>query len=255
MELERPGATIHYERWGETGPLVVLVNGHTRPLNDFRMLGRHLVEQGFRVAALDNRGAGQTTTSKAFVLDDMADDVLALVEGPFKLLGISMGGFISQTVALKAPERVESLVLVSTASRQGAIRRDDTPWVPDVEAVGRKLAPYFTADFAQRNAMLVKSMAKQIAQAVKDGDYAVRSEAQKTAVKGFDAYDRLSAIKAPTLVVHGEDDLIVPASAGREMARAIPGARFSGLPGAGHLLLAERPKELYALVAAHFQGT
>lgn len=260
--LSRPGALVHYEIWGEelgqSAPWVTLVNGHTRPLNDFRMLGKHLVGQGFRVIALDNRGAGQTQVTEPFTLATMAEDVAALWSahgiGKTHLLGVSMGGFISLTLALSRPSQLARLALVSTAADQTKIRRDDQPWTTDLAQVHAKLAPYFTADFARRNEVLVKSMVKQIAKNVETGAFARHSDLQKDAARGFDVRERLNAVRAPTLVVHGDEDEIVPPEAGEELARGIPGAELKLLPGAGHLLLAERPKELYGLVSDWFRG-
>jgi pimeloyl-ACP methyl ester carboxylesterase len=253
--IERPSAKLNYETWGPTPPRVTLINGHTRPLNDFRLLGRHLAEQGVGVLALDNRGAGATEVNGPFTLADLAGDVVALwdhLEMPVTdLLGISMGGFIAQTLALGRPDRVRRLILVSTAGSANGLRRDDTPWSQDPAAVERKLAPYFTAAFAERNAVLVKSMAKQIAKAVAEGDYVKRSDMQRDALAGFDVRGRLAAgIKAKTLIIHGTEDRIIPVAAAEELQALIPGARLEALAGAGHLLLAERPKELYALVHA-----
>ena len=257
-QLDRPTATIHYEVWGEAGNWVTLVNGHTRPLNDFRMLGRHLAGQGYQVLALDNRGAGRTETAGPFTLADMADDVLALWDTlgvtQSHLLGVSMGGFIALSLALAHSTRVRRLVLVSTAMSQELIYRDDSRWEADPARVEAKLAPYFTEDFRRRNSVLVKSMVKQIAKAVAEGGFAERSEQQRRAIAGFDVASQLGGLQVPTLVIHGVDDRIIPVAAARALEAAIPDARLALLPGAGHLLLAERPKELYALVGDWLQG-
>jgi pimeloyl-ACP methyl ester carboxylesterase len=170
-----------------------------------------------------------------------------------------MGGFIAQTLAMDFPQRVGRLILVSTAMHQRSIRVDERPWERDVAKVEAKLALYFTRKFAERNAMLVKSMAKQIAKAVEDGRFGENSELQKRAVAGFDSAIRIARgeILAGTLVIHGGEDEIIPASAARETQRALlaGGTRDATLelfPGAGHLLLAERPKELYQTVARWF---
>jgi 3-oxoadipate enol-lactonase/4-carboxymuconolactone decarboxylase len=260
-KLERPGAVINYEVWtDEAGPApvgaVTLVNGHTRPLNDFRMLGRSLASRGLRVVALDNRGAGLTEHTAPFTLADMAGDVLAVLDAEgvrtTHLLGISMGGFITQTVAHRWPTRVARLIQISTAAHAGFIRKDEAPWSADVDATAAKLAAYFTTDFATRNAMLVKSMAKQIAKAVADGDYTPRAEAQRAAIAGYDGRPFLGDITAEALVIHGDQDAIIPLSAGEALAHGLARARLEILTGSGHLLLAERPRDLYDLVGEFF---
>ena len=261
MELRRDGATINYEAWGDlagAGRWVMLVNGHTRPLNDFRMLGRNLAERGFRVLALDNRGAGKTDVSRDFTLTDMVDDVVALLDehavGEASVAGISMGGFISQTMAVTYPERVARLALISTAASQAKIVLDERPWSTDLADVGVKMAPYFTAEFAKRNDVLVKSMMKQIVKAVEEGKFAERSEMQRRAVKGFDMRNRLDLVRCPTLIVHGVEDAIIPIAAGEELAGLIPTSRLETVKAAGHLLLAEKPRELYQLIGDFFSA-
>lgn len=260
-KISVPGATINYEIWQpeeaqQNADWVTLVNGHTRPLNDFRMLGKKLVEQGFRVIALDNRGAGLTVTERAFTLADMCDDVRALwsthTVHATNLLGISMGGFIAESLALESPEYVERLVLVSTASRHEGISPDERPWSTDITQTQAKLSAYFTPQFAEKNAMLVRSMAKQIASQVESGKFAEHSRMQRQALAGFDVTDRLFSIAAPTLVIHGTEDGVIPFSEGELLAKKIPGAQLAKVESAGHLLLAEAPANLYQLVAGFF---
>ncbi len=251
--LRRDGATLNYEVWGESGPWVSMISGHTRPLNDYRMLGRHVVAQGWRVLALDNRGAGKTETARAFTFADMVADVAALwdelVVARSVVLGISMGGFIAQTLAAQAEARVAGLVLVSTAADQSRIVRDERPWTADLAEVGAKLAPYFTDDFARRNDVLVRSMIKQIAKNVSEGAFAAQSERQRQAVAGFTGLPPGKTLKQPAWIIHGQDDRIIPYDAALELAQALPQADLFTLPGAGHLLLAEKPQDLYRLVS------
>lgn len=255
-ELKRPGASLHYEVWGDSGPWVTLINGHTRPLNDFRLLGRFLRERGLRILTLDNRGAGETVVEADFSLDDMVADVVALWQhvgaSKTRLLGISMGGFIAQKLAIEQPQRIERLALVSTAASQAWICNDDTPWSSDIEQVLAKLAPYFTHSFYQRNQMLVKSMAKQITKSVAQGDFVRRALLQKAAARSFDVRVRLQDIDCPTLVLHGQDDRVIPAQAAHELAGLLRASKLTVLPDAGHLLLAEKPKELYEAVSESF---
>lgn len=264
-KLSVPGAVINYEIWhpdggpaGRGADWVTLVNGHTRPLNDFRMLGRKLTEQGFSVLTLDNRGAGQTVTERPFTLADMCDDVRSLwTEHGVRatnLLGISMGGFIAETLALESPEYVTALILVSTAARHDSINGDDRPWSSDLAETQAKLSTYFTPQFAEKNAVLVRSMAKQITAQVEGGKFTEHSRLQRQALAGFDVTDRLFALAAPTLVIHGTEDAIIPLAAGASLAESISGARLETIAGSGHLLLAEAPTRLYQLVVDFFRS-
>ena len=251
-QLGVAGAVLNYESWGDSGAWVTLVNGHCRPLNDFRMLGRKLTECGYRVLALDNRGSGLTQTSAAFSFPDMSADVAALWEhleiGTTALLGISMGGLIAQALAggEATQSRVNRLFLVSTTLRQALIHRDRRPWSAEAAEVEDKLRPYFSAAFLERNLPLLQGMAKQIAKAVKQGHFAEQSQQQISAVRGLDLTETASRIRAPTHILHGAADEIIPLTAGVELQAHIKGASLEVFPNAGHLLLAEAPQALYA---------
>lgn len=254
--LEVHGASLNYEVWRQDGDeslgWITLINGHTRPLNDFRMLGKKLLERGFTVLAFDNRGAGLTTVSDGFSLSDMTSDVRALwkTEGVDKthLLGISMGGFLCQQLVTESRENVKKMILVSTAARHDGIARDDRPWSTDIEQTASKLSSYFTANFAEKNAALVKSMAKQIATQVEKGAFVSNSQLQRRALEGFDLRSELPGFDLPTLVIHGEDDAIIPVAEGEALAKLIRKSQFVKIAGVGHLLLAEAPAKLYDLV-------
>lgn len=248
----RVGATVHFEIWGESGPWVTLINGHLRPLTDFRMLGQRLVKAGFRVLALDNRGSGQTHVEQPFSLMDMVEDILSIWDHigceASHVLGISMGGFIAQTLALASVDRVRSLVLMSTAPDATVLRRDESSWDKDPEKVFAKLSRYFAPDFVRRNPLLVQSMAKQMARAAERGELQTQAALQRRAVADFNATSFLPKIMVPTLVVHGALDAVIALDSGRQLAAAVPGARLEVLPDTGHLILAERPKELLDLL-------
>lgn len=251
-QLDRTGAQLNYEVWGDGPVWLTLINGHTRPLTDFRLMGRKLTSHGLKILALDNRGAGETIAADGFTLEDMVDDIVALWDHEgieqSHVLGISMGGFIAQWLAAEYAERVGNLVLVSTAAGPAHIKSDDEPWSTDPDQVGQKLAPYFTGKFRVQNKLLVDAMVKQIVKAVREGDFAERGQAQRAAIQGYNGTQRLSEIKAPTLVVHGQDDGIIPFAAAEELASGIAQAKLHSFADAGHLLLAERPQPLFSAV-------
>jgi len=255
--LEVREALLNYEVWRSQDSSrklgwVTLVNGHTRPLNDFRMFGKKLVAHGFDVLAFDNRGAGLTTVSAGFSISDMTNDVRELWNAvgieKTHLMGISMGGFLCQLLAIESPSKLERMILVSTSSRHDSISSDERPWSTDIDLVFAKLATYFTPQFAERNAALVKSMAKQITLQVQKGAFVKNSQLQRQALDGFDITSRLSEVDVPVLVIHGEGDAIIPVEEGEALARNLKSAKLAKLPGVGHLLLAEAPVKLSELV-------
>ncbi|MEY4632374.1 MAG: 3-oxoadipate enol-lactonase [Pseudomonadota bacterium] len=256
--IDRPGATIFYETWGDgDGHWVTLINGHTRTTSDFRMLARHLAGRGFRVLSCDNRGSGQSEVSRDFQLPEMVDDIIAVwdAEGIQKshVLGISMGGMIAQWLSSHFPARVGRLVLVSTCPNRDFINDHGSyEWSGHQDAVQAKLARYFSSRFLAANQPLVNAMAKQMAQAAASGGpFLMNAGRQMKAMQGFDATSHLGQITAPTLIIHGAEDAIVPVSAGRILANGIYGAKLKEVPAAGHLLIAEIPSQLYELVSGH----
>lgn len=256
-QLIQNGAVIHYETWGEQGPWLTLLNGYTRSLKDFRLLGRHLQGLGFRILVLDNRGAGETNTDGPFSIKDLVGDVVALWNtlgiSCTGVLGISMGGFIAQTLALDYADYVRNLILISSAATDQWLGSNETPWSTDIEAVKTKLASYFAPSFVERNRLLIQSMAKQIATSVAEGDFADRAKLQKAAIRGFDTRSRLPTLRCPTLVLHGASDQVINKNAAFELSSLIPNCKLTILPEAGHLLLAEAPKSLYEIVGETFK--
>lgn len=252
--LERPNAKVFYETSGDHGSWVTLINGHTRTSKDFKLLVKHLVANGHRVLTLDNRGAGQTETSAPFTMQDMANDVIALWDhleiAQSHLLGISMGGMIAQLIAAKHPERVKRLILVSTAARKKWVDpHAEAGWGTTLDSVKTKLTYYFAASFIAKNKLLVEAMAKQILKEIEAGTFSEAAKSQREAMSHFEGFSYLSKILTETLIIHGREDRVMAPEAARELHEHIRYSRSEFIDGAGHLLLAEAPKELYNLVS------
>jgi pimeloyl-ACP methyl ester carboxylesterase len=251
--LERAGAKIYYEFIGELSDrLVTLVNGHTRSSSDFRMMARILGEAGIPSLLVDNRGAGKTEVSGPFTINDFCDDIVAIwdhhnIPGS-ALLGISMGGFISQGIAIHHPARVRKLILVSSAPEERFINPTGGGWISEGQHLETKMRTYFAPGFVDRNPVLFRTMVAQIRQAIDSGAFTARSDAQRQALRGAGWTSLLSQIKNPTLVVHGDQDLVIDVAAAHLLHREIQGSRLQIITGAGHLLLAEAPKDLYQIV-------
>jgi 3-oxoadipate enol-lactonase len=251
--LETNGAKIYYETHGAGGHWVTLINGHTRSSTDFRMMSRILVESGlFSVLLLDNRGAGRSESEGPFSIYDMCHDVQRLWDylgiATSSILGISMGGFIAQGLAISWPDRVKKLILVSTSSEERFIRQTGGAWVSEGTLLEDKMRSYFAPGFVERNPLLFSAMINQIRQAIESGKFKKNSDLQRHALRGASWTERLHEIICPTLVVHGEMDQVVEVKGAELLIQTIPGSRKCLLPNAGHLLLAEAPKELYRVV-------
>jgi pimeloyl-ACP methyl ester carboxylesterase len=174
--------------------------------------------------------------------------------GPVDLVGNSMGGFVVAELAIRFPRRVESLTLVSAAgiSNASAARapvmtfgRVATALTVNTVAAQRRAAARPGARSAAL-AMVVRYPSRL------DADFTYESMIIGTGKPGFldalgasldyDFRDRLPEIGAPTLVVWGEDDMIVPAQDAQEFERLIPGARRVMMADTGHVPMLERPE-------------
>jgi 3-oxoadipate enol-lactonase len=159
------------------------------------------------------------------------------------VIGASMGGMIAQEIALRHPQRVLSLILGCT-SYGGLLAR----W-PSVSYAPRKLPPADTPREQRELALVPLLYSPSTPMELIAEDLRIRSEC-KWSTRGFwgqfggilmwNSYRRLPRIKAPTLVVHGADDRLVPPVNGRVVARRIPGARFELIPNAGHVLVTDQ---------------
>lgn len=288
-QVQANGIALEYEDYGaRSAPALLLVMGLGAQLTLWPMeLVEALVERGFRTIRYDNRDiglSGKFEGAKApgmvkllalsrfgfkprvpYTLADMADDGIGLLDalgiGRAHIVGASMGGMIAQHMAFSHPERVLSLtsIMSTTGNRnlpsgsREAIRvLTKRPQSTDVEvlvehsikiahAIGSAVyRPDPEALRERTRAMVGRSfypagMPRQFAAIVADGD----------------RRDRLRGVTAPTLVIHGRDDPLVPHAGGEDTARSIAGARLKTVPGMGHDLPLELVEEIAEAIAAH----
>jgi 3-oxoadipate enol-lactonase len=164
---------------------------------------------------------------------------------------MSMGGMIAQELALAAPERVARLVLGCTHAgvahaapmpREAglAFALDTDDWALRM----RTLAPFAFAESVDP-ALLDAFIAKKSADVQDPDGYA----AQIQAVLAHDTAARLHEIRAPTLVLTGDDDRVIPGESSRLLVERIPGASLRVIPGTGHLFFIERLDDTLAILA------
>jgi pimeloyl-ACP methyl ester carboxylesterase len=254
---------MYYESRGR-GPAVLLVMGLGMTLSAWWRTVPVLAAS-FRVIAFDNRGVGRSApASLPYTVAQMADDAVAVLdaagEDAAHVYGISLGGMVAQEIALRHPDRLRALVLAATTpggtraiaprepvlsffARAAAMGAEETAWasVPFLyaERTRRRHADRIADDIARRVRFPVdpRAYGQQVAAAV-----------------GHSASARLEQIAAPTLVVHGEEDEVVPPDNGRVLAGAIPGAELRLLPRSGHLYVTDEPRadrEIARFLRAH----
>ena len=260
------GQELYYEVHGD-GPPLVLVMGIGYDSSIWTLAQLPVLSTQFQVILVDNRDAGRSSqATQPYQIADMADDLAGVLDAlgtaQSHLLGLSMGGMIAQEFALRHPDRLDRLVLAGTGAapaRNVVDPIDIWTWVKTRDATGevfggQQLVSLFSTAFA-RNHQAVQDTAELLA----SNPYPVGPEAyarQAAAYRRFDALERLFAITAPTLVVVGEQDLLTPPWIAREVADAIPGARFEVIRGDGssHLAAIERSDDFNRLVSDFLTG-
>jgi len=216
----------------------------------------------FDVVAYDHRGTGRSGTQNgAITTTDLAADALALLDGlqieRAHVLGFSMGGMVAQELALSAPRRVASLVLAATSAggTQSKPTSGDVVQALTMAVLSgdreRVLRTGFGLVVSQRYAASAENYASFAAAAREHPASIQMLMEQKDAVAAHDAYGRLRALAAPTLVIHGTEDRLLCWTNGDLLASLIPGARLEQLDGVGHLLYWEQPERVAQLVRDH----
>jgi len=242
---------IYYEEAGSGTPLVLLT-GLAGDIQGWAFQVRDLSPH-FRVIAPDNRGAGRTSApDRPYSIPQMADDVAALLDslGVAKahVLGFSLGGAVAQELALADPGLVDKLVLVNTmASIEGYVRTAIGAWVAarrsnmSREQLARLTAVWtYSPELLDDEERFERAIANGLVNPYAQQDHAFLRQA--TALLAHDTSDRLGDVKAPTLVLHAEQDAFIPPRNGEKLASLIPGATFQTLPGS-HIGLFEYPAE------------
>jgi 3-oxoadipate enol-lactonase len=249
----RDGVRLAYEELGAGDPLV-FVHGLAYDRRGFGPLPRLLAED-FRVVLVDNRGVGDSDTPPGpYSVPEMAAVLDAAGVERANVFGVSLGGFITQELALAHPDRVRKIVLCSTS-----------PGGADAFPMPARGVDAFTRYQAMEREAGLRLMAENSL-----GDHGVRErpelieeiyayrleraptveawQAQFEASRRHDALERLAAIAAPTLVVHADADTVIDCRNGDLLAERIPGARLLRIPDRGHLVMWEEGEMLAPIV-------
>ena len=271
------GIEIEYESIGDpsAAPLLLISGLGSQLIGWDDDFCRTLASRGFRVIRFDNRDAGLSTWFDAsgvpdiaaaaagnprpvYTLDDMAADAAGLLDAleipAAHVVGASMGGFIAQLVALNHPEQVLSL----TSIMSGPNGADEVPPTPDGAAVLVLPARPTREQRIEQSLFVTRTLrgsrdpfdedyerakaARAIDRAYHPAGHARQLVALLAAPSRL---ARLRSLHAPTLVIHGKEDILIPPENGRLVAGAVPGARLMEVDGMGHDL----PKSVWPQVA------
>jgi len=257
------GQELFYERGGAGEPLL-LIQGMS---GTHRSWGEPFVaalERHFDVIRYDHRGIGRSAVvNDPFTIVDLADDAIGLLDSlgveSAHVLGISMGSMVAQELALHHPDRLRTLTLGGTYCGGPEARFTDDAVV---ERLAMSLAPgdenvvirtayecNLSAAFWGDEANYPTFHAMAAGNTGPERIPAILTQLQ--AVHAHDASARLAEIGAPTLVIHGDEDLILNVGNGRQVASLIPGARLEEMTGVGHMFWWERPERSAELLVEH----
>ncbi|MCI0453906.1 MAG: alpha/beta hydrolase [Candidatus Dadabacteria bacterium] len=283
-KIEVNNINIYYEIHGEGEPLLLIEGLGYSNWMWFKQIPA--ISRAYKVIVFDNRGVGNTDKPDSeYTIETMADDAAGLLKAlgvdSAHVLGVSMGGFIAQELALNYPDMIKSLILVSTSlGGKDSMPKGSNLWnsfvklwglMPDVlELSGKGSSPIplnpfgLTPEKKIRYGLSLaftpeyfKNHPEEIDRIVEwrlsnpQPPYAWKR--QLIAGMNFDAAQRAGQINVPTLVVTGSEDRVIPPERSKRLAEEIPNSRFITLEGTGHLLFIEQAEKFNKIVLGFLQ--
>lgn len=264
--IEIDGRRLAWRTVGSGQPLL-LVNGYAATGGDWDPQLLQRLATTFEVIAPDNRGMGrsQLDDPAGLTIDGMAQDLerlldaLAIERAP--VVGWSMGGFVAQRLALRAPTRVERLVLLaSDPGGAAAVPADPAVWAQLLDHSGsareqatRLISLLFPPDLAPQ----IDDRFGAIVALARSGLDPQTLAAQEAAMVAWhlEEQPRPDGDDAPpVLVAHGTEDVVIPPGNADALAARWPGARVEHFDGGGHAFMAQEPLRLADLIAAFARG-
>lgn len=239
---------MYYEVHGKGEPLL-LIMGLGSDLTSW-ILQIPDFSKKYQVIAFDNRGVGRTDApDMPYSIAMMADDTIGLLDAlgieRAHILGLSMGGMIAQELALKYPRRVKRLVLAATAAGPyawgmhllGSMLRLAQEGVAPETLTSLRVSWLFTDKFFENPALVRTVIDTMLANPHPQPVHAYAR--QFAAANEHDTRRRIGQITAPTLVIVGRKDILLPVKMSEELAAGIPSSELVVLEGGGHGFLVE----------------
>lgn len=247
-QVRADGTTFAYRELGPLGGIpLVLLNHWGAVLDNFDPRIVDGLAWTHRVIAIDYRGIGSSGGIAPVTVDEMARDTIALIRAMgfdrVDLLGFSLGGFVAQDVALKAPDLVRRLILTGTgpAGGQGIDRVGAMSWPLMLKGLVTMRDPktylFFTPTANGRRA--AKAFLKRLKERKAGRDRGPTPRALLRQLKAINAWGQqapqdLARLHMPVLIANGDNDIMVPTALSHDMARRIPNAQLVIYQDAGH---------------------
>jgi len=251
--VENLGARIHWDEEGSGAPLL-LIMGLGWPSQAWHR-SRPILSEKYRTIAPDNRGAGRSEAPAGpYSIAQMAADAAAVLNAArvnaAHIFGMSMGGMIAQEFALQYPHKVRSLILGCTAAGgPQAVRAEEAALQvlmtrgQDPDQFTKAVSPFIYDAGTPPERIEEDTAVRRKWYPSADAYFA-----QLQAVIAWEAYSRIGQISVPTLVIHGENDRLVPPENGRLIAARIPGAKLAMIPDANHIFTTDQPDLAHAAI-------
>jgi 3-oxoadipate enol-lactonase len=265
MSMAKAGdLNMEYYVEGQGPPLVMIMGlgGQSSSWGEPLLEG---LQKEFTTVRFSNRGTGATDKpAGGFTVSQMAEDASGLMRAigieKAHVFGISMGGMIAQELAINHADQVQGLILGCTACgpahsvavpAQTMAKFGQMMQLPVDERVQRFWEIAVTPEFmTERAGFLAHIMEIGMATPTPMETFGL----QMAAIQSFDTYDRLPQIKSPTLILHGDRDILVPVENARILQERIPGSQVRVIEGTGHCFFWERPDEVFEEVVGFLSG-
>jgi pimeloyl-ACP methyl ester carboxylesterase len=241
------GININYTVEGHGEPLVMIMG-----IGGDQSAWKHQVsalKKHYQVITFDNRGVGKSDKPQgSYSPTLMAEDTIQLMDflkiEKAHILGMSMGGLIAQEIAINYPERIIKLILASTFAYQDNEANGPTPDVlavaelPLKQGISRLLDASFNKFF---NRFIIAPIIRFLTLRINEQEL-TGIKGQVDGTKGYDSFNRLPSIKAPTLVLTGTKDRVVKSSSSDTLSQKIPNAKLVKIENGSHLICWEMSK-------------
>jgi len=255
------GIEIYYETHGQGEPLVLIMGLRRNVGWWYRQI--FTLSKHFKILVFDNRGAGRTDKPKMdYSIQLFADDTAGLMETlrirEANILGVSMGGYIAQELALNYPGRVKRLVLACTgpggekavpASPERLKKFTANEGLTPEDILKKDMDIYFSDEYFAKNQEKLEEFIKISLRYYQPLD---AFERQFAACLRHDTVNRLSRIDVPTLILTGDDDPLVPPENSKILSALIPRSELVFFPGKRHCFFIEEPDRFNQMVIGFF---
>ncbi|BDX08259.1 alpha/beta fold hydrolase [Planctobacterium marinum] len=258
------GANLFYQETGAGKETIVFSHGYL--MNHTMFAGQvERLQENYRCISFEHRGHGQSeVTTSGYELDNLVSDAIALIEqldcGPVHFVGMSTGGFVGMRIALRRPDLLRSLVLMSTSAEdepQAALQKNtlllktvkNLGWWP---VIGKVLPMMFHSSFLKVSGN--KKTVNYWKQTVTEQNKKAMVAFGESIFSRDNVLSQLQSVSMPVAVMVGEFDVLTPPECSQRMVDNIPGARLFTIADAGHSAAIEKATEVADAMEEFYAG-